>query len=536
MTELLKAKQGLSFVLTLALLFGVFLTVQKDTVFAVHVPQHYDTTWTRTNLYDLEFLSFEFTNLDVTQQYVFTLQALDINTGFPSINLDSVILGPGVTTEFAVFNYFEGSWPVGSHFPVQLIDNFGQVVSKHFITPFYHDDWITNGAVLTDDKQALGGAVYHPFNPSSYQHEASLEVGQSEGFGLTPTYTTAGGFGLKTDYPRLSIVTNVGEFGILHYQTEDPLVSGTDKIQIRNISTGVLLAEFILSELECYSQVNPLGFWSTNTYTLLPLTTDGIQPGWVDPGYLSSCFVNSTDPSTLTVAPGAYSYGRVTSGDVLIDEGESVWLVTTDPNRQEWQITPRVETLREGREQRLDRRQITQAIHDAFPLQEITDDTPVTIDSTNYTFATFRSSFYIPTPFTNPVTVTWEFEATDLLFGQAPSLFPLFVDETFGMIILAAPLSRTERLVQAVGDFSFDNDTGSIVLLLFATFIAFSGAFALKAPPLLYVVLYLVLVGTFIFLGLFSPEITVLVGISAFAAIMLMFMSPELLGKDRDGL
>lgn len=535
MSKLLKAHQGsTSFVVALVALFGVLLISQKDTVYAAHVPQDYDTSWTRTNLYDIEFLSFQFTNLTINTEYVFTLQALDIETGLPSINLDTVIVGPhAFTSDFAVFNYFEGSWPIGSHFPVQLVDNFGQIVSKHFITPFYHDNWIASGTVLVDDKQAIGGSVYHPVNGFGYQHEPSLDTTPVQGFALNPTYTTEGGFSLKQDYPLLSIVNHVGDYVMLHYQTEDPLVSGTDKIQIRNIADNTLLAEFVLGELECYSQYDPLAFWSTNTITYLPLTTDGIQPLWINEGFLNGCFTSaSTDPSTLIVPPGAYSYGRVTTLDVLIDEGESVWIVTDDPANLEWSVDVRVDPVRDGREQRLDRRQHTENIHDGFPVQNISDDGVGLIDATNYDYAPFRTGVYTPN-FLNPTTVTWDLQATDLRFGQITTEFPLQVFTSFAMIIAAAPASRTELFQRALKGFNLDNDTGSLLLLLVFTLLGFMLAFSLGAPAFMYPMVYLVVAGFLIFLGIFSTEIQLLVGLSAFATVALIFITPFLM-SDRE--
>jgi len=522
----IKARQGFGLVFTLALLFSVFFLSESKVVFGAHTPQHYDYAYNFQNIYDNNVLIYDLTNLDVTQQYTFTLQAIDIDNGFPTANLHSQIIGPGVAVATVAYGQFLGSWPLGSHFPMQVVDNFDQILGEHFITPGYAiaGAWDSvGGAVAVDDKQALVGAIYNPRNAALYQHESDLFLVPF------PIYVTDSGFHLDTQYPKTSIVSKLGDYITLHYQRETPFVETTDKIQIKDIATDAVIAEFVLSELDCFSKFDPGAVFGENRFAYIVLTTDGIIPSWMDEDRINTCFSASTDPSSLSVPDSAYSYGRVTTVDVLKDEGESVWIQSVDPAGTEWDLRVTLETVREGSDQRINRIQYTSAAHDGFPVQNITDTGVGAIDSTNYAFARFRSGFYSP-DFNSPTIVTWNLQALDLRFGQVVADFPLEISESFRMVGLLAPRSRTESITDAFTQFNLDNDLGGLIVLLISTFLAFSLAFALKAPGLLYVLFYLIIVGVLIIMEMFSPEVRVLVGLTAFAAVIMTFIMPSMVG------
>jgi hypothetical protein len=467
---------------------------------------------TTTNIYTGGLLAYIFDGLDASESYIWALDELDINTG-NVIRTRALRTAETVTSATVFFTGVDtpsilggGAWDDDSFFPFQVRDVVKDVVlQQHFVAPTPRDEWSVDQTVDEFEKQCISGCVYQPLNAAGYQHN-SLQIGAADTTG------------------RTAIIHRRGEVVLLHYRSNIP-TDANEIIEITDIVSGSAVAEFYISELTAYNTgYGTLGELASNALSFVVMSTNGERRPWMSPQF-DSVFVSGDNPFDADFPVGGYAYGRVdTSGPTLISEGESVWLVNTASDRREWLIEPRVSPIAPGGNQRLERRQRTEALHDAFPNQLIVDSQLGNLDSGDYDFATFRVSFYNVGTTPEVVTVSWFVTADDLYYGQDPEDFPIEGVGLYQIVAAGVGIQPSDDILDLLRSYGLDSVAGTLVLILLANIAGWIIFISMKAKAIFYLVWFTFIIGFLIFIEWMPAELTVILGIITLVMWVWYFM------------
>lgn len=472
----------------------------------------YHAEFSSTNLYGGDnLLIYHFTGLDPDSDYVWLLQGVSISGG-PNEALGLRFLdGDGATTTHTItFDYQDFNNQNGTIFsgPAQVIDNFGNVVGKHYILGMCADDsyehcgeqeWSNPGGENGVDNRVL---VRKP------------EYGQM-------IQNVDGWF---HEYDNSAFVTvGKGDYLILHY-LYDPAIVPTDEIyQIYDIATSALLYRFYLDDLYTYNDdVRRVTLGETiQTYNFVILTTNGVTPDWINHDQNAEAWTLGDNPHSASFEYGVYDYERTTAGGASIDDGESVFIVSKG-GRTEWAIGGKQESIGAGNDIRLVVESKTEAVWtDGYLDHELNDTQEGSMDGDNYAYSPYRTTSYPVGIIEGFETSVWViYPTTTNMTTASLSERRFFFEHDYA---ISSSMLIVDRVEDTLEGFGFDTPMGRALamLLLMVVIMLFMSSRRVRGfVP--FALAFLFIGGGWLIIGLGDGLTSVLFGISAVVVIFLL--------------
>lgn len=529
-------------ILAVVAFVSIFYT-DNFTVYAQTAP--YTWEYNATNLYSDDVIFYEFSGLDSSQSYSWSIYTVDLETGLPLDRIGFKVLGPGVTTgswSFGAGPIDFGVWPENYIGPVYVIDNFGFTLGKHFIHPPINVDgdptatveWESSlGAFSEFTKQVIGNTVAAPNDCQSVVFNDLNFNGHHHSF--IPCQST----------------TTLGDFAILHFQFDPAGYTSptSDAIVLIALDEGVGATAAMSLDLDAIAayQFTP-GSTAAPTFTafqsfVIINTGEGQLPfinyEKADASFTNSSFLNpmrfgdDNGPATLTDIRGAYGCYRLDGTSTVVSDCESVWIVSNDPTPQnstssaEWEMQI-LDPVSEAGTQVFTLKQFTSQVWDAYHggmrSREVYSGF---LDSTIYAFSDRRDTQYTVNNTAFPdVVVSWEIDPLFVPFVSVdviPTDYTMIVIDRYDIEVLVTIEEATETVIRNLG---LDTELGrtllhGVILLLALVFTAFIPV--ARDSLLSYLISWTVAGGVFVvggfasdFGGLFFSLITILVWLLAF--------------------
>jgi hypothetical protein len=387
----------------------------------------YDYAYAAAYFYSDFPLWYEFSGLDILEEYTWYIFTVDEPTGQLRTLLGTRQHLAGSTTDSWFYGAGDyGRWPEGYTGPIRVIDNLGATLGDHYVTPFPSvngdsdvNDWYDTGNQALYEKLLIGNrnqagsecqsAIFNPINSDGWHH------------GFKPC----------------QVATYGDDYALLHYQFDPTtyVAPTSDTIVIFRItSAGYEQTVAIdLDDIVEFQQSNggmahsvPDGPFALISFILINTSTQELA--FVDYQRVDDSFGTSptSNPfrfgslSTLATIGedpwGAYTCANF-QGPTIVGECETPWLVTEDPTLQELYVDANVNEISGGGTQTFDIRQQTLNIwsgyHGAYTLE---DSVLGLLDTTVYSFLNLRTGSYIVD--------TSVASGIELTFTVEPTLWP----------------------------------------------------------------------------------------------------------------
>lgn len=251
----------------------------------------YTFAYNLTNFYSTQTLIYDFANLDASHLYFFRVEFYDIETNnFRGLH-QLWIAGEGSTTARRLaFN-----WPLFEYNAVRVVDEFGNVLGRHFIAPLplASNSWA--------DSEAHAGRFL------------------KTSIGNLPQISTNSGL-LHIDNLPQEVTTQLGDFILVHYRADFESSPLNQTLRITRIGGGITIN--LDMDAIIASNTHPDFDWGiefpdgiTNFFSFILLSTD--------------CnFVKFPFSLCLTIEDlGVYEYARLDDMEAVLSNGESVWII-----------------------------------------------------------------------------------------------------------------------------------------------------------------------------------------------------------------
>lgn len=447
----------------------------------------YTFEYNATNFYNGATLVYEFPALDNTQVYNWGLFTADPVTGNPLsyLGFRSLSFVASGTIQFT-----QEFWPENYTGPIVVRDLLRQAtLGRHFVSRIVPAPWFSSsGNTALNDKQAPGplittgdcrSAPYQPINVSGWSHSG---------------------------VPCASL-TQVGGYGLLHYQI-DPTYVGPSDIAIRffNVPNSTAVLTIDIDDIIAYQVTSgySLGFQIEAAYSFMVVNTTGNPLPFVDNVVGNAAFTSSSsfNPLRAEFAPGAYNCRR---DDIVavtwISDCETVWLVSEDGAGLEWQIIP-LDEVGENGTQTLTNTSKTLGIWDSYHgIMAATDVANGFTDSTVYSFALSRTYTYpITAGALEDVEVTWITAPSGIFSGLMTTLEAFFeVTNTYDIVEVVTYEELIQTLLTRWG---LDTDLGKNFLFVIVMTVALMipAIFGLmRKSPVPYTILWIATGGLLLF-------------------------------------
>lgn len=437
----------------------------------------YDWEYNAVNLYNCYPIIYEFSSLDVSRANTWWLYTVDPSDGslLQKLGFRQSIGSTTATEEFGGCSLDTTLtddailYPENYTGPLAIVDNNGTILGRHFVTnyPTYGDnlfssDWFVNGNTTVNDKQVVGtDNVY--------------------GFCQNPVYAPLNVDGWQHTFKPCTVVTTVGDYAILHYQI-DPLYSGptTDRLLFFLIPDVTVQLTIYIDDIIDFQTTSgysvPYASRPESWYSFIILNTDGQPLPFVNNQRAASTFTTGNNPTIASFDPGVYNYSRNNGG--WISDGESVWIVSNDPNGQEWTLDAAVGQIGESGRQMLIARASSQGVWESYHgYQQVADSISGYSDTNIYAFSTARShSYTVAGSATDDVTAQWINRASAINSGLAtPAEMEFEVQAIFD---ISHQVTLEENLNTVIGNLGLDSDSGRAALLMIILFVGMLGVAA----------------------------------------------------------
>lgn len=350
-------------------------------------PQVYTWTYSTTNLYTSYSLIYLFHDLDTAQQYTFSIFQTD-NNGTSVKTITTRIIGPGSTEGSFVIEPFE--WPEVAT-PLKVVDNFGQVLGKHYLALKPLASWTAGSGTTSEEFMVgIGDTPYVPLGITGYHHPVTNPA---------------------------AILTRNGEFTLLHYRADCstyPTPLG-EYINLYAFPLHVLVGTFSIDELIEYNHQDLDIFTAAQECdNFIVLTTGGKRPNFISEVEDISAFSGSfDDPHNFTADFGIYDYIRFDDSDVKVSNGESVWIVSKTADDNEWTATVVKAAIKDGRYQTVRLRQATKAVREGYPNETLLVTLTTELDTNDHLYAPYRIFTFVVSGSGEDWTI-WRSEPADM--------------------------------------------------------------------------------------------------------------------------
>lgn len=418
-------------------------------------PDDYTYSHTKRNMYQDEVLILNFSALTPTQVYSISAQRLDLLGNV--LDIIETDFFTNLTSTQLIWNTGNSDLPLGTY-PFRIIDNFGNVLSYHFMAPApLRLDWNADTTnTLANHKQGMIAAPYIVENVDGWHRV------MDEAFSMTA----------------------YGNITLFHYTATS--TASTDEFRFRDLDTLVTTKIFSVAEFIDYNEDS--AFADPNAAkAYVVFNTDGHELEFIDKEASQAAFISGNDnPHTLTIPQGVYDYPRFMSSGSYLSFGQSVWIVSEAPiGGQEYQFTREKQSLPQSDTQVLNFLQFSPSVHTDYPLQRLTDSNLGTVDDTDYEYVKNRVYTFVVSNTLGTATLTWIWQAVGM---SVPSIDPFqfrFQETQTYVITALATLNDTPE--EHIGGFlnllALNSPLGHLIAMLSSMLLAFYGISKLKMLP-----------------------------------------------------
>ena len=502
-----------------AVIVAVIGSVSGGGIASAQAPENYNAEYSSTNFYANDVpLTYHFSGLDTATSYSWLLQAINSDGSTGQAFEWKTSLGSATATvtwsgsggDFDDVNglVYEGA--------LRVIDSWGQTQGIHYTTAgcsdtldvqcgFAKPDWLFNGSAINPAGQRFGigkrGWVLRDLNDEDYFHTIKE--------------------------PGL-VTVDRGETIFLHYSAGASVP--TDRYYIYSMEDSSVLAQFQIQDLIDYNtdvRNSVLTPWHV-TESFVVLNTDGSFLPNMNQIQESAAFEQGgsfDNPHKLDLPIGAYDYEQRTSVNIFRNDGESVLLVSAAAP-VEWAISNNQNSVGEAGNLRVELESATEAIYDGSYSDHRLDDSVLGIvDAADYEYQNRRHYAYQVSGIAQDgVVATW-------------SIYPVFLNQSVAGLVnrrfevdltydISNAMLVSDRVENTLAGFGMDSPLGRGLgmLLLMAVgmlFVAKNGGRTIIPFGLV----YLVVGGGWLALGLGDTITTVLFGITAIFIIFIMINS-----------
>jgi hypothetical protein len=325
-----------------------------------------------------------------------------------------------------------------------MIDNFGHVLSWHFMAPEIPITWdIDTSTTLANHKQ---------------------------GISLTP-YAAVNGDGYHRNNEPLFAQSTLGDITLLHYTATSTVV--TDLIRINDIENLTTTVTLSLSEMMAYN-LHDSFFDGTATTGYVILNSDGHFIPFLDYVESAASFpVVARNPFYIDIDSGVYDYPRYTPGGTLLSYGQNVWVLSEGKGPlalfggTEWDMVAGNNSVPQGGNQVARFLQITENVWNDYSLQRLTDSNLGTVDDTDYPYTRDRSFPFTASNTLGTATLTWIVQAPGLSVPSVdPYMFRFEISDTYIITISTAVIDTSEQLGGTLDLLALKSPLGQVVAML----------------------------------------------------------------------
>lgn len=446
---------------------------------------NYTFSYDFANRYNTQQIEYSFSNLVATDTYTWAVYTVSIQTGGLLSQFGSTTSTPdnrsgSPTDETFRFGGVDFStalgtivYPPGYSGPIAVVDTAnGTILGRHFIVerPTF---------VTTPDSQWLDGGAGN----TTFGERQVIGPTRFSGDCRNPVYNEFNSDGWLHSFNPCSVTTVSNGFAILHYQMTaayDPASDDDDIVFYRVPDTDV---EFRLP-------INDLiDFQQTAAYTpgviqdnFIVVNTSGRLLPFLDNTRCAQAFSNAENPCISGFNPGVFNYSRYTDAPAWVSDGESVWIVTSDPTLREWGIKVQNDEVREAGRQIVTITSVTEAVWTSYHGTQVLEDSQQgTIDSTVYAFSETRSYPYTAASVPGGVIVEWTVAPSSINSGLATASEMAFAISDFYAIVEVVYPPLDETLNEVLQNTGLDTDSGRAAVLTILLFVGMIGVAAFSA-------------------------------------------------------
>lgn len=437
-------------------------------------PQTYTSSYNTTNFYANYALQYSLTNLSTSTEYTWSVQLLNEDDTV-SETVFGYTFGPGATsTSFSFSN-----WPTDETRPVRVVDQYGQVLGRHFLAPIPHDDWHgTAGVNATSTKIGIGAAPYTALSSNDYHHDPSAPDG---------------------------VTTKVGDYTLFHYNCSGGC--GTDRLQAKIIGTADTVFTLSLAQIVSYNiGTGWTGSTSSSLSNFIVLNTGASRPIWVDAVKDAASFTGGTgisNPHKLNITtPQALAYAKVNASDVLVNRGESLWLITDASSDFEWQVKVKKKVISASKLQTLSIRAKSETIWNGFYDKSVYDSClgAFVSDDIDAFDTLYQVQYTVDNDVEQDCTGSVYFKSDTVLpYSGSQDIFYFLIGDSYRISRVADTI--IENIDVILDEWGLDSVGGHMLILIFLNIIFMAMATGLKLKPIFFSVLF---VGTIVMTMLFD--------------------------------
>lgn len=455
------------------------------------------------NVYNVEQITYSFFSLSAAVPYRWDAYTVNPQTGalISSIGFREFTGGTTTTVSFggdvlAAFGGDEILWPPNYSGPIAIVDSNGTILGRHYVTqyPSYLNNptsgWFSGaGNTALNLKQVIGTNRFYG----------------GEGFCENPVYTPINSDGWQHTFKPCSVITLSDGYAILHYQIDPTYQPGIDpplgSIWFFEIPTTNSVMEISLDDIIDYQTTGAYTGGTSESYSFLVVNTSGIPLPFVETSRAATAFVTADNPLIGLLDPGVYNYSRYDAGLTWESDGESVWIISDDPQLEEWRITANVGSVGVDSNQTLVTHAVTPEVWTAYHgVQQVVDSFSGYSNGIVYAFAQSRPHTYqvASTTATDNV-VQWINRASAIFSGLATVAEMQFEVQT-NFDIVEFPTFE-DKINQVIVNTGLDTDSGSaalLVILLAGGMMITAAMSGLRGNVFIYLVVWTGIGGTYI--------------------------------------
>jgi hypothetical protein len=506
---------------TIAIIAISFVAINHSDVNAIATPA-YTFDFNATNLYSDDLIFYEFAGLDTTRSYRWTVWTADMQSGERLDSLGFQTIGPGTATGSWTFGAGTGGgdWPEDYTGPIYVIDDRGEILHKHFITP---------PAQLIDGSGSWETATGN-FAPGNKQVISNT---LHEGDCRSPVYRGINVDGFHGLYLACAVATTIGDIAIFHFQRNPVAYASptTDEWVISHLYNGSTAATLTIDLDSLANYQYTAGSTGAPTFTafysfLIVNTGSELLP-FVDNEWADLAF--GADGSTNPYRWGVNDFAEVADGGLgayycirnvaatPVSDCDQTWLVTNDPtpedvNSAEWTIESLAE-VQENRTNTITLRRETEEIHIGYSgASSITDTYSGFLDTNIYPFEDATNIRYtVGTPENENTALAWTVTPNNLPTTAVATVTDMNLI-TVSAFDITAVVTTSELIEEVIDNLGLESDLGRTALL--GAFLMFGlmgvGMSGVRNIPAAYLIVWTGIGGIFVSVGISAPIATLL--------------------------
>ncbi len=299
----------------------VFIAIGQQNKVSAQIPttpQFYTSAYSHRFIYTSNPVVYEFSGLDATAEYVWSLATVDAGTG-QTLNVFGELSAVGVTsTAWAAGAGVNGiDWPMDYTGPIQVFDNYTNTIGYHFLAPSVIDSttptaWETNTSNTLQDLKQVAGIDNHS-NPCP-----------------NPAYGPENPDGWHHTFLPCSVQTQSGDYFILHYRMNIARIAAHDRIEFFEMpGTTSEMVISLTDHINCSDGGWITGITTLHTNSYMVVNTNGNSPfPFFEQDACISDYITHDNPFTHVWDLGAYNCIREDSANAFLSDCESPLLIS----------------------------------------------------------------------------------------------------------------------------------------------------------------------------------------------------------------